>query len=141
MTNITHRTNQILILMLQYQFYTFEFWRHQSSSLGSAWLKSIRGSAFFFRGGVNKDVWKFSRGGSRFPSVFQTSQPSFPDSKRLFPIFRDENSQPSFLTVFSRLLGLEGGGQRPLNVFFAKIGAKVPEIFFCVFNTLLSMVP
>ena len=69
-----------------------------------------------------------------FPSVFQTSQPDFPDSKRLFSIFRDENSQTSFLAVFSRILGLEGGGQRPLNVFFAKIGTKVPEIFSVSFT-------
>ena len=64
---------------------------------------------FFFEGGGQKRRLEIFEG---FPSVFQTSQPSFPDSKRLFPIFRDENSQPSFLTVFSRLLGLEGGGSK-----------------------------
>ena len=71
----------------------------------------VRG--FFLRGGVKNDVWKFSRGGvrvfKRLPNVLAVFQTYFSD-------FRDENSQPYFLAVFKRILGLEGGGQRPLDM-------------------------
>ena len=96
--------------------------------------------ALFFLGGGSKNTFgNFRGGGSSFPSVFQTSQPDFPDSKRLFSIFRDENSQTSFLAVFSRILGLEGGGQRPLKDPWTSFSLKLAQKCLKLFLILLHL--
>ena len=76
---------------------------------------------FFSEGGGKKTPSRLTSGVPFLPAVFQ---PSF----SIFPTFWDKKTQPSFLAVF----GSRGGGsktpQRPLDVFFAKIGTKVPKI-------------
>ena len=92
-------------------------------------------SRIFFQGGGQKVTAGNFRGrGSRWLAGFQPYQPDFQDSSRIFPIFPDENSQPYFLAVFSRILRLEGEGKYPWTYFSLKLAQKCLKFFLCLLH-------
>ena len=75
----------------------------------------------------------FQEGGKKTPSrLSHFYQPDFPISLT----FWDKKTQPSFLAVFSRLFGLQGGGgvKDPQTSFSLKLAQKCLKLFLILLH-------